>query len=188
MKRLVQCAAIAALSCASAPAEAQSLELEGAFLGSGANVGPGFRLGVVLSDRLSLGAGVSAFLYSSDTSSSGVGSLGGLAGGGSGLVEVYWIALPVDLKIWVIPASAGAVSPTIRLVGTYARQWSGNIGETSSYGGGVLAGAAYMLDEVIGISLEAGVEYARIFHQSDGYEWEEESLSIGYRASLVLRI
>jgi hypothetical protein len=187
MKRLVQCAVIAALTYVSTPVEAQVLELEGAFVGTGASVGPGFRLGIVLSDRLTLGAGVSAFVHSNALASGSVGSLGGLAGG-SGFTGGYAVALPVDLKIWILPANAGSISPTIRLVGTYARQWLGNFGETSSYGGGVLVGATYMVDEVIGISLEAGLEYARSFHESYGFDWEAEFLQVGYRASLVMRI
>jgi hypothetical protein len=187
MKRLVQCAVIAALTYVSAPAEAQTLELEGALVGSGASVGPGFRFGVVLTDRLTIGAGVSASFYSMDSPVAGVGSLGGLAGGAA-LPASFGFAIPVDLKIWILPAASGSVSPTIRIVGSYARQSAGNFDETTAYGGGVLAGAAYMVDETIGFSLEAGVEYARIFHESYGLGYAAESLQVGYRASLVLRI
>ncbi len=197
MKRLVQCAVIAALTYVSAPAEAQTnkvLELEGAFVGSGASVGPGFRFGIVLSDRITIGAGVSAS-FSSSTSFGGLGGLGGTGGlgglGGPGVAGSFdsvGLAIPVDLKVWILPAARGRVSPTIRLVGRYARASLGNFDATVAYGGGVLAGATYMVDDVVGISLEAGVEYARILQESYGLRNELETLNVGYRASLVLRI
>jgi hypothetical protein len=74
-------------------------------------------------------------------------------------------------------------------VASYARSNLGNEGGTSAYSGGLLAGALYMLDDTIGVSIECGVRYTWAYSDFFGLaELSSEVVDVAYRASVVLRI
>jgi len=166
----MQYAAIAAVMCVSAPAAADTLELEGAVAGAGWSLTPAFRFGVVLSERVTLGAGLMA--YGVDhAANDGWDS------------KMIGLAIPVDLKLWISPPRPGGVAPTLRFIAQISHQEADG-SSLDGIGGGLLLGAAYMLDDAIGISIEGGGTYMRFWGDDENIEL----FDINYRASLILRI
>ena len=175
MKRSMRGVAIAALLMSvSASASADALELEGAVSGMGSTLTPALRLGFVLGDHATLGLGVMAFGVREQ-------SEGGYSSGFGG------IAVPLDLKIWILAPRPGQVSPTARLVVQAIRQFD-DFGSANGLGGGLLFGAAYQFDETIGVSIEGGGSYIHLWQESEGFSDETRIWDVNYRLSLVMRI
>jgi hypothetical protein len=143
------------------PARAQTFELEAAYEAYGA----AFRAGVALGDRLVVqaGAGFTTARASYDAPP-GIGILGATE-------SALALAVPLDVKIYLTEVRAGAVAPVVRVEARYEHT---SFAQSTTNGAYValLAGAQYMVTDILGILLEGGLDY--------GMAWTEPSYPSGF--------
>lgn len=157
------------------------VELE-TYLGGGAGamsglIGGGTRIGVPLGQRLVLMAGI-------EGESRG-------ASGGWAESSGYWVRIPLELKVYLMPPGRGLV-PHLRLGGAYARSGS-EIDGDETVGQGLeglgALGLQHFFSERFALGVDVGLVYGRYRFDCASCASEESwRLGLDWRLGLLFRI